>query len=114
MKLLLDESLPPSLARAVGETFPASSHVLYLGFAQATDADLYRFAGDNGFAIVTRNDDFEFLSHLLGPPPRIVVLAVGNATVAELRALLERHGAVIAEFIRSADEDRVLKICSDT
>jgi predicted nuclease of predicted toxin-antitoxin system len=109
VKLLLDENLPPSLTRAADD-FPASSHVLYLGFGQSSDADIYRFAGENAFAIVTRDDDFEFLSQQFGAPPKVVLLKTGNTTVAALRAFFERHGRQMAEFISAADEHRLLKI----
>ncbi|WP_147846931.1 DUF5615 family PIN-like protein [Vineibacter terrae] len=53
MKLLLDENLPPSLVRTVAGKFPDSTHVLQLGFGQTPDEAIYRFAGSNGFTIVS-------------------------------------------------------------
>ncbi|HEX2886106.1 DUF5615 family PIN-like protein [Vineibacter terrae] len=110
MKLLLDENLPPSLVRAVAGLFPDSTHVLQLGFGHTPDEAIYRFAGSNGFTIVTKNDDFEFLSQQLGAPPKVVLLKIGNATVAQLREFLVRHDRQIADFIQATDEHRLLKI----
>lgn len=110
MKLLLDENLPPGLVRTLGEAFLGSTHVLHLGFGQTSDAEIYHFAGDNGFTIVTKDDDFEFLSQQFGAPPKVVLLKIGNTSVAALRAFLERYGEEIAAFIQAADEHRLLKI----
>lgn len=110
MKLLLDENLPPGMVRVIDDVFPASSHVLHLGLEQASDADIYRFAGDGDFAVVTRDDDFEFLSQQFGAPPRIILLKVGNTSIVALRAFLIRHAQEMADFIQAADEHRLLKI----
>jgi predicted nuclease of predicted toxin-antitoxin system len=110
VKLLLDENLPPGLVRTLAGMFPDSAHVLELGFGQATDEAIYRFAGSNGFTIITKDDDFEFLSQQFGAPPKVVLLKIGNTTVTILREFLGRHGRQIADFIQAANEHRLLKI----
>lgn len=112
MKLLFDENLPPSLTRTAGGVFAGSSHVLHVGLGQATDADIFRFAGKNSFTIVTNDDDFEALSRRFGPPPKIVMLRVGNASATALRACLARHEDDIARFIQSTEDQGVLVIGS--
>jgi predicted nuclease of predicted toxin-antitoxin system len=110
VKLLLDENLPPGLVRFIEGLFPGSSHVLQRGFGQTSDADFFRFAGTHGFTILTKDDDFVTLSQRFGTPPKVVLLKVGNASVATLRAVLQLHSGDIAAFIQSTDDLGLLVI----
>jgi len=112
VKLLLDENLPPSIVETVNGAFPGSTHVLRLGFGQTSDAEIYRFAGENDFTIVTKDDDFEYLSQQLGAPPKVILLKIGNTSVATLCAFFERHSQGMTDFIQATDEHRLLKIGS--
>ena len=109
MKLLLDENLPSGLVQTLDERFPGSSHVLSLGLGQTADSGVFQFAGQNGFTILTKDDDFVALSQRFGTPPKVLV-KIGNAGVATIRAFMLRHSDQIAEFIQSTDEQGLLII----
>jgi len=57
-KLLLDQNLSPRLLRLLADIYPASAHVRDLGLAAADDETVWRYAGTEGFTIVTKDDDF--------------------------------------------------------
>lgn len=84
MKLLFDQNLPRSLVKRFDESFPDSAHVVTLGLSTATDASIYEHARDNGYAIVSKDSDFRQLSFVLGAPPKVIWLRVGNSSVTEL------------------------------
>ena len=104
MKLLLDQNLPPRLASVLHqEGFPGSAHVRDHGLDRATDETIWRFAADNGYAILSKDEDFHQLSFLHGAPPKVVWLRVGNRSAAEIERLLHDHAGEIRDFERDAE-----------
>lgn len=78
MKLLFDQNLSPRLPRLLADLFPDSVHVRDVGLRDAPDADIWRFAKENGFVIVSKDSDFQQRSLLYGFPPKFVWVRVGN------------------------------------
>ena len=100
MSLLLDHNLSPRLASLLGDTFGPVAHVDALGMAETADTSIWDYAKENGQAIVTKDSDFYERSVLLGPPPKIIHLTLGNCSVAEAAAaILESRGHVL-DFLR--------------
>lgn len=98
MKFLVDHNLSPTLAPRLQGRYPGSVHTMELGFDRTPDHDLWRYARENGFNILTKDTDFEQLSLLRGAPPKVVWLRIGNSTTRDVLELLERHHADIEEF----------------
>jgi predicted nuclease of predicted toxin-antitoxin system len=95
VKLLLDENLSRRIVPFLQAVFPGSSQVVLEGLEQAEDGEVWQFARDNGFVIVTKDSDFHELSLLKGAPPKVVWLRAGNGSKAEIvRLLLENAGAI--------------------
>ena len=88
MKFLFDENLSPKLVRELEDVYPNSIHVRDAGLASATDIEVWEHAATHDFAIVSKDSDFHQRSFLLGPPPKVVWLKLGNCTTAEVEALL--------------------------
>ena len=88
MKLLLDQNLSPRLVGLLSERFPASLHVRDLELQRADDAEVWDYAKDNGFAIVSKDADFHQLSFLHGHPPKVVWLRIGNCSTGDAATLL--------------------------
>jgi len=55
----------------------------------AEDVAVWNYARENGYTIVSKDNDFRQRAFLDGPPPKVVWLTVGNAST-ELIALLMR------------------------
>lgn len=98
MKLLFDQNLSPKLADRVADLFPGSSHVQLASLACASDDQVWEHARLKGFAIVTKDEDYNNLSVVRGSPPRIIWLQLGNCTTAQVEAVLRARFADIAEF----------------
>ena len=103
MKLLLDQNLAPRLVGSLTEAFPGSRHVRELGLARASDADVWAYAKDHGFTIVSKDSDFQQLSFLYGAPPKVIWIRRGNGSVAEIERLLQTSVDLIREFERDAE-----------
>lgn len=88
MKLLLDANLSRRLVPALEQDFPGSSQVALMGLERASDADLWQVARDQGFVLVTKDDDFTDLQALRGYPPKLVILRLGNCTNQQIQDAL--------------------------
>jgi predicted nuclease of predicted toxin-antitoxin system len=88
MKLLFDQNLSPRLARQLAAEFPGSEHVRRVGLGSAEDSEIWRFAADHGFVIVSKDIDFQQRALLYGGPPKVVWVRLGNCSTASIANLL--------------------------
>jgi predicted nuclease of predicted toxin-antitoxin system len=100
MKLLFDQNLSPRLAARLFDVFPGSSHVFLLGLDHAEDVEVWNFARDHGFAVVTKDADFGEMSTLKGFPPKVVWLRIGNCTTSRVEELLRSNQEAIERLER--------------
>lgn len=103
MKLLFDQNLSRTLVRRLSNLYPGSEHVRTLSLHQADDQTVWEYAEKNGFAIVSKDEDFHQLSFLRGPPPKVVWLRLGNCTTEEIEQALRHHHAKLIDFDAHAE-----------
>jgi len=104
LKLLFDENLSPRLARAVADLYPDSSHVRNCGLRGASDDQIWHYARENGFAIVSKDSDFRQRSVLLGSPPKVIWLRIGNCTTLRAEFVLINLASLIQDFLLRGDQ----------
>ena len=98
MRLLFDQNLSPRLPVLLEVEYPESAHVRWFNLASAADSDVWAFAVEGGYAIVSNDSDFEQQSLLYGHPPKVVWLRVGNCSTAAIAALLRVRVQEVLEF----------------
>jgi len=98
VKLLFDQNLAPRLARDLADIFPDSAHVRDLGMARALDREIWDHAEQAGFVIVSKDNDFQQMSFVFGPPPKVIWIRRGNCSVRETEEILRTNSARIHEF----------------
>jgi predicted nuclease of predicted toxin-antitoxin system len=98
MKLLFDQNLSPKLVNRLADLFPGSSHVQSVGLDCADDSQVWDHARQNGFAIVSKDEDFNNLSVLRGNPPKVIWLQLGNCTTGQVEAVFRALFADIEAF----------------
>lgn len=98
MKLLFDQNLSPKLVARLADLFPDSSHVQSLGLECATDEQVWEHALLHGFAIVTKDEDFNNLSVVRGNPPKVMWLQLGNCSTVQVEAVFRARFADIEPF----------------
>ncbi len=103
VKLLFDENLSPRLVALLSPLYPNSSHVDLVGFHGKTDREVWDYARQNGYALVSKDNDFRQLSFVLGAPPKVVFLSVGNAGTDAIAALLRERRTALAGFWADAE-----------
>jgi predicted nuclease of predicted toxin-antitoxin system len=102
VKLLFDQNLSPNLVARLEDIFPQSLHVREAGLACADDLSVWRFALEHGFAIVTKDSDFQERSQIASSAPGVVWIRRGNCSTHDIEALLRKHVLPI----EALDQDR--------
>jgi predicted nuclease of predicted toxin-antitoxin system len=88
VKLLFDANLSPRLIALLRDVFPGSAHVFDVGGLGADDLSIWHHARDNGFTIVSKDSDFHRMSFVLGAPPKVIWLRIGNCATAVVERVL--------------------------
>jgi predicted nuclease of predicted toxin-antitoxin system len=99
VSLLFDQNLSRRLPALLAVEFPGSEQVIGAGLATANDRAVWAYAGAHGLAIVSKDADFVQLSAVLGPPPKVVWLRVGNGPIRDVVALLRARAADVQAFL---------------
>ncbi len=98
MKLLLDENLSARIIAQILDLFPGSTHVKSEGLIHCDDADIWVFAQQHGYAIVSKDADFHQRSLVFGHPPKLVFLRIGNCPTSDITAVLRSNWALVCAF----------------
>ena len=98
MKLLFDENLSPRLPERVADIFPDSAHIYSIGLTSTQDAVIWDYAKDNNFVIVSKDADMHDLSLILGNPPKVIWIRLGNCSTRQVEMLLRREVSAINLF----------------
>ncbi len=100
MKFLVDAQLPPGLALWLGKQAGCSAiHLLDNGLIEKADVEIFFFARENDFIIVSKDSDFLDLVAYHGAPPKILFVTCGNIRNTELFAIFERNFKPAVELL---------------
>jgi len=97
VKLLFDQNLSRHLVRQLAVEFPESRHVTDVDLDTATDAEIWSWAGEHGFVIVSKDSDFRQLG--------IGLSRIGSSASATQPTM--RAEVVVASTITSRATSRV-------
>jgi len=103
VKLLFDQNLSPKLVRRLSDLFPDSRHVRDQGLSESEDAEVWAFASENRSVIVSKDSDFVQLALLLGSPPKVIRLHLGNCTTDRVESVLRTGFQEIDNFGRNPE-----------
>ena len=111
MKLLFDENLSPKLPRILSVDFPESMHIRDCGLKGFSDEDVWEYARNNRFTIVSKDSDFYQRSLLYGHPPKLFWLRISNCNRDILVALITKYKEQIY-LLGSSPSESILVILS--
>ncbi|MFN0203248.1 MAG: DUF5615 family PIN-like protein [Bacteroidia bacterium] len=103
MKLLLDQNISYRVVKKVLPYFEEVKHLSQVGLINAKDIEIWLFAKNNEYLIVTHDEDFDEIFALNGFPPKIIKLNTTNLSNQETANLLIKYAAVIGEFWSSEE-----------
>jgi predicted nuclease of predicted toxin-antitoxin system len=99
VKLLFDQNISFRVANKLKPIFPECGQVRELNLEDKSDREIWDFAKNEDYTIVTFDADFYDLVTLYGHPPKIVWLRVGNTMSDNLITILQNRAELIKAFI---------------
>ncbi len=99
MRLLLDQNISFRIVIKIQDIFPGSGQVRELGLENAKDSEIWKFAQEHGYAIVTFDSDFYDLGLLKGSSPKVIWLRSGNTSSQNLENVLRKNSSLIKTFL---------------
>lgn len=107
MKLLFDQNISFRIVRKIQDEFPQTCQVRQVGLENVKDIQIWEYAKENDFVIVTFDADFYDFALVKGIPPKIIWLRTGNTTTQNIEKILRDKKEMIQEFIESDDYKQV-------
>jgi predicted nuclease of predicted toxin-antitoxin system len=101
VSILFDQNISFRIISKIASNFPTAKQVRQLGIENFSDIEIWQYAKQNKFTIVTFDSDFFDLSNLKGHPPKIVWLRFGNTKTDFLAEIINSKKAIINDFIDS-------------
>lgn len=107
--MLFDQNVSPDLVRRLTDVFPGSDHVFNVGLDEADDIDLWQYARDHGFIVVSKDADFSEISMVHGFPPKLLWLRLGNCRTEDIEELIRANHQFIVQLVDD-DERGILTL----
>jgi predicted nuclease of predicted toxin-antitoxin system len=99
MKLLFDQNISFRVIKSIIDLYPDAKQVRELNLENAADHEIWSFANQEGYAIVTFDSDFYDLTLIRGIPPKIIWLRLGNTNTADIITTFRENIDLIQEFL---------------
>ena len=103
--LLFDENSSYRIIKRVLHLFPDSQAAKRLRLTAKEDGLIWETAKQNGFTIITYDDDYEMLNQLRGWPPKVILIRSSNLSNNEVVEMLEANFNAICDFLLDKDFD---------
>ncbi|MFZ1320734.1 MAG: DUF5615 family PIN-like protein [Ignavibacteria bacterium] len=103
MKLLFDENISYRILKKLNSDFDNSIHCFNINPLPKNDFDIWKYAKDNNFSIVTFDGDFYEWMILKGFPPKIIWLRTGNKTTENIGNIINNKSSDILDFHKNKD-----------
>ena len=101
MKLLLlfDQHLSYKLLNRLQDLYPGSKHVKSENMSESDDLEIWEYAKNHGYTIVTKDVDFFDIGLIKGQPPKVIWLRCGNTSTRYIEQVLRKNYPLIKDFV---------------
>lgn len=103
MKLLFDQNISHRLLNLIQDILPESKQVRELGLENQSDKQIWEYAKENEYSIVTFDADFYDFSLVWGHPPKIIWIRTSNQTTKNVEEILRKFMSTMQEFLKDND-----------
>jgi predicted nuclease of predicted toxin-antitoxin system len=103
VKLLFDHHLSPSLIQRLADLFPESNHVWHLRLHDVPDPEVWLYAREHNFTVMSKDADFSEVSMQLGYPPKLIWLRIKNWSTDQIEELIRSSYPRIVNFSSAPD-----------
>jgi predicted nuclease of predicted toxin-antitoxin system len=98
VRFLVDNQLPPALARFICTLGIEAMHVVDVGLRDGTDAEIWGYASENDFVLISKDDDFVTM-YSKAPSARFLWVRLGNCRrVLLLEVFRSQWERILARF----------------
>lgn len=91
------------LVTRLADLHPESIRVRDKGLKASDDTNVWEHAKTYGYIIVSKDEDFHHLSFVLGAPPKVIGIYLGNCTTKAIEMLLRQHQETITAFAHDGE-----------
>ena len=103
MNFLIDNQLPPALARFIETELRFQAvHVIDVGLRDASDAEIWAFVSNRDSILISKDEDFANMV-LQVPTGKLIWVRIGNCRKAFLVGLFQRMWSRIVQRIEGGD-----------
>ncbi len=95
MKFIIDQQLPPALAKWFEERGHVAQHVFLIGLSDVSDCVIWDRAYAEEAVVVTKDIDFAERRLREASGPTVLWLRIGNTTKVELFEIMTRTWSVV-------------------
>jgi predicted nuclease of predicted toxin-antitoxin system len=103
MKLLFDQNISHKIILHITDIISECTHVSAAGLHNFQDIEIWNFAKENGFIIVTLDSDFINFATLYRCPPKVIIIKNFNASTRGISEKIRQAHLTISEFAESDD-----------
>ena len=103
MKLLIDENISYRIIKLINKHIPNSIHVSSIRKNRFSCLDIWLYAKDNDYIIVTYDEDFYEWQSLRDYPPKIIWFRFGNSNTEIIADKLINNIEQIKKFYKNKD-----------
>ncbi len=107
MKLLFDQNISFRIVTKLKESFPGCKHVSQVGLMDCEDPEIWMYARNNEYIIVTFDSDFYDISLINGIPPKIIWLRTGNQKTEDIIDVLKANKGSIDNFLNDPELEKL-------
>ena len=103
MKLLFDQNISFRIVKNIQDILPGSKQVRELGLENSKDSQIWTYAKENEYCIVTFDADFYDMGIIKGASPKIIWLRLGNTSTRNIEKVLRKNCDLIRTFLTDPD-----------
>jgi predicted nuclease of predicted toxin-antitoxin system len=103
MRFLFDQNISHRILKLLPENYSDSTTVKQEGLINAPDRQIWEFARQYNYVIVTQDSDFNDLTSLFGFPPKIIWIRTGNIKTQSIINILIDYSQDIDKFIKNSE-----------
>jgi predicted nuclease of predicted toxin-antitoxin system len=103
MNILFDQNISFRIIPLIQDIFPKAKQVRQLDLENKSDKQIWEYAKQHDFIIVTFDSDFYDFSLVWGHPPKIIWIRTSNQTTQNIEKIIRKHCDAISDFQNDND-----------
>jgi len=107
LEFWIDLNLPAKMAEWLHDDFGVKARsFLNLGFLEVADVQVYKLAAQQVNTIIITTKDIDFLNYqnIVGAPPKILYLNIGNLSNQDLKQIIQQKFPAVLQYFTTTDQ----------